>query len=118
MKLEDIKDVKVRKYVKGLQSKIEEFDLGSTKVDSYLALRNFIKQGNRLLADYRVVSAEELSDKEDKALERGLKFGEKLESLQSLLDKYYGEIGELPEEKGRQQAGSTYEAVMRERKNG
>ena len=65
-----------------------------------------------------MVSAEELSDKEDKALERGLKFGEKLESLQSLLDKYYGEIGELPEEKGRQQAGSTYEAVMRERKNG
>jgi hypothetical protein len=118
MKLEDIKDVKVRKYVKSLQTKLQEFELGSTKVDSYLALRNFIKQGNKLLSDYKVVSAEELSDKEDKALERGLKFGEKLESLQSLLDKYYAEIGELPEEKGKQQAGSAYEAVMRERKDG
>ena len=119
MKLEDIKDIKVRKYVKSLQSKLEEFDARSVKVDSYLALKNFISQGNKLLAGYKVSdSADELSDKEDKALERGLKFSEKLESQQALLDKMFNEIGELLEEKGERKAGSAYEKAFKNIKNG
>jgi len=39
MKLEDIKDVKVRKYVRGLQLKLEEFEANTTKVKSFLALK-------------------------------------------------------------------------------
>ena len=119
MKLEDIKDVKVRKYVKGLQSKLEEFESKSVKVHSYLALKNFISQGNKLLAGYRVSnSADELSDKDDKALERGLKFAEKLESQQSLLDKMYNDIGELISEKGERVAGSAYEKAIKNIKTG
>mgnify|MGYP001282652091 FL=1 len=119
MKLEDIKDVKVRRYVRGLQLKLEEFEANTTKVKSFLALKNFITQNNKLLTNYRVSdSADELSDKEDKALERGLKFSEKLDYLQTLLDKMYGEIGEIPEEQGKQKAASAYEQVMRDLKNG
>ncbi len=119
MKSEDIKDVKVRKYVKSLESKLEEFEAKSVKVQSYLALKNFVSQGNKLLAGYKVSdSADELSDKEDKALERGLKFAEKLEPQQALLDKMYNEIGELVSEKGEREAGSAYEKAMKNIKNG
>ena len=60
------------------------------------------------------VSDEEdnLSDKDDKALDRGLKFGKEIDDLQTLLDKMYAEIGELPEEKGKQEAAGAYEEVM------
>jgi len=113
MKLEDIKDVRVRKYVKKLEAKLEEFSLRTAKVNSYLSLKNFIEQGNKLLNSYKVSEeATELSDKDDKALERGLKFSEKLSSLQELLDKMYSQIGELPEDKGKIESSSSYEKAL------
>lgn len=118
MKRPKITDVRANKYIDYLEAKLEGFsDKGSQKVNSYKSLLNFITQGNKLLASYKVSDdASELADKDDKALERGIKFSEKLESLQTLLDKLYHEIGELPEEKGKAKAGSAYEQAMRESK--
>lgn len=118
MKRPKITDVRVSKYVDYLEAKLEGFsDKSSRKVKSYRSLLNFVDQGNKLLASYKVSeSASELSDKDDKALERGIKFSEKLESLQSLLDKLFSEIGQLPEDLEKVEAGSAYEKAMREAK--
>ena len=118
MKRPKINDVRATKYIDYLEAKLEGFSNKSDqKVNSYKSLLNFITQGNKLLASYKVSDdATELADKDDKALERGIKFSEKLDSLQALLDKLYNEIGELPDEKGKAKAASAYEEVMRNKK--
>ena len=117
MKRPKINDVRATKYIDYLEAKLEGFSSKSDqKVNSYKSLLNFITQGNKLLASYKVSDdATELADKDDKALERGIKFSEKLESLQTLLDKLYNEIGELPDEKGKVKAASAYEKLMRDK---
>ncbi len=116
MKLEDIKDARIRKHVRSLEVRLEEFESGSTKVDAYLSLKNFIEQGSKLLKDFKI-EGDELSDKNDKTLDRGLKFGEKLNDLITLLNSLESQIGELPD-KGERKAGSAYEKAFKNIKGG
>ena len=105
MKRPKIIDSKTNKYVDYLEGKLKDFNLDSQKVKTYLSLKNFVEQSSKLLMNFKVEDNEDnLSDKDDKALDRGLKFGKEIDDLQSLLDKMYAEIGELPEEKGKQEA--------------
>ena len=114
MKRPKIIDSKTNKYVDYLEGKLKDFNLDSQKVKTYLSLKNFVEQSSKLLMNFKVEDNEDnLSDKDDKALDRGLKFGKEIDDLQSLLDKMYAEIGELPEEKGKQEAAGSYEEAMR-----
>lgn len=108
-----ITDTKVKKYVEYLERKLEAFTDGGTDVDSYLALQNFIKQGNKIMlsADF---DAENLSDKDDKAVERGIKFADKVleynENLKELEEKIGAE--RIKAVKGKKEAASAYEASL------
>ena len=117
MKRPKITDVRVSKYVDYLENKLAEFTKGGQKVKTYLSLRNFVEQSSKLLMNFKVEDGDDnLSDGQDKALDRGLKFGKEIDDLQTLLDRWESEIGTLPEEKGKIAAGSAYEQAMRESK--
>tara|TARA_R110000765_G_scaffold206318_5_gene311269 strand:- start:866 stop:1225 length:360 start_codon:yes stop_codon:yes gene_type:complete len=114
MKRPKIIDSKASRYADYLEGKLKDFTLESQKVKTYLSLKNFVEQSSKLLMNFKVSDKEDnLSDKDDKALDRGLKFGKEIDDLQTLLDKMYAEIGELPEEKGKQEAAGAYEESMR-----
>ena len=108
-----ITDPKAKKYVKYLENKLKEFEIGSTEVESYLALKNFISQGNTLLTKLNF-SGDELSDKDDKAVERGLKFADKLLDYNQSLQELYEKIGieRIEEAKDKKKVASAYEAAM------
>jgi len=119
MKRPKITDVRVSKYVDHLESKLEAFINKNQKVKTFLSLQNFVEQSSKLLMNFKVDDDEEsLSDSGDKSLDRGLKFGKEIEDLQSLLDKWESEIGELPLAEGKKEAASAYEQMMRESSGG
>lgn len=114
MKRPTTSDKKVIKYLDYLEGKLEEFSSFSTKVKSYEALRNFIDQGNSLLRGCNF-HGEELNDKEDKAVERGLKFADKMLIYNSNLDELFEMIGspkDLDKDPNAKEAGSDYEAML------
>lgn len=106
-------DGKVKKYVEYLEDKLSEFSSTSVEVDSYLALRNFVYQGNKLLSELSF-DGTELKDKDDKAIERGLKFADKVLDYNQSLSELYEKVGEkkVEEAKGKQKSASVYESVM------
>ena len=118
MKRPKINDVRVVKYVDYLECKLEEFTKKGQKVKTLMSLKNFVEQASKLLMNFKVNDGDDnLSDGQDKALDRGLKFGKEIDDLQALIDKWESEIGQLPDDKGKVKAASAYEAVMGENKN-
>ena len=118
MKKPSITDLKVKKYVEYLERKLKEFQKGSTDVDSYLALSNYIAQGNKIMKALEF-DGTEMSDKDDKVIDRATKFSDKiLENNQNLKD-LFSMIGieEKKEiEEGTKKAASAYEAAMPDKK--
>lgn len=108
-----ITDSKVKKYVDHLEKKLEAFTKGNVEVESYLALANFVKQGNKIMESANF-DANNLSDKDDKALERAIKFADKVLEYNQSLSELYEKIGteKIEKEKGKKQAASSYEAAM------
>tara|TARA_R110001592_G_scaffold190364_1_gene436254 strand:- start:5551 stop:5913 length:363 start_codon:yes stop_codon:yes gene_type:complete len=120
MKRPKITDVKASKYVDYLEDKLKGFEIGSIEAESYLSLKNFISQGNALLAKIKF-DGSELGDKDDKQIERGLKFADKMldhnSALRDLFEKVGGEkIKELEGRTYEKKVASSYEAAMPERK--
>ena len=108
-----ITDPKVKKYVEYLERKLEALNSEDAEVDSYLALKNFIKQGNKIMRNANF-DGDELSDKEDKALERGLKFADKVLEYNDDLKELEEKTGKekIKKEEGKKESASAYEAVM------
>ena len=114
MKRPVVTDKKTLKYIEHIEGKLSEFSSLTTKVKSYEALRNFIDQGNRLLRGCNF-DGDELNDKEDKAVERGLKFADKMLVYNSNLDELYEMIGspkDIEKDLNAKEAGSNYEEML------
>ena len=107
-----IKDVKVQKYVDSLESKLEELSSGKVKAESYLSLKKFIQGNNAVLKEANITLVE-MSDKEDKFVERAFKFADKLVQYNEMLDKLYAQLGESYIEEVDRESASVYEQAQR-----
>lgn len=90
-----IKDAKVKAYVKHLEDRLSKFSATTTKVKSYLAIKNFIDTNSETLGNV-AISSDILSDKEDKLADRASKFFKDLKDLNATLDSIGKSI--VPEE--------------------
>jgi hypothetical protein len=109
-------DPKIEKYIDYLEDKLKGFDLGGIEAESYLSLKNFISQGNNLLKKIKF-DGSELGDKDDKQIERGLKFADKMLDHNAALRDLYEKVGgkkieELESKEDKKEVASSYEAAM------
>ncbi len=81
-----IKDNKVLKYVENLESQLQELSTENTVNTAYYALKNFIETNSNVLKTFKLTQAE-MSDKDDKIAERGMKFAKELRSYVDDLEK-------------------------------
>lgn len=113
-------DPKIEKYIDYLEDKLKGFDIGGIEAESYLSLRNFISQGNTLLKKIKF-DGSELGDKDDKQIERGLKFADKMMDHNAALRDMFDKVGaskikELESKEDVKEAASSYELAMPEKK--
>ena len=109
-------DIKIEKYIDYLEDKLKGFEIGGIEADSYLSLKHFIGQGNKLLKAVNF-DGTELGDKDDKAVERGLKFSDKILDHNAALRDLYEKVGgkkieELESKEDKKEVASSYEAAM------
>jgi hypothetical protein len=94
MKRPTIKDVAASRYADYLEGLLKEFQSETTKVKSYKALKNFVETNSKVLEELSL-SADKMSDKEDKLVERTLKFANEILHYNETLDKLYNSIGPI-----------------------
>lgn len=80
MKRPQIQDARVNKYVTHLQEKIDAIESRETEAKAYLALKHFIETNSTTLKDVEM-SADMISDKDDKMVDRASKFFKDLGGL-------------------------------------
>ncbi len=85
MKRPSIKDAKTKEYVEYLEDKLKKFSASTTKVKSYIALKNFIDQNSEALGKV-AINSDTISDKEDRLVDRAMKFFKELKDYNSNLD--------------------------------
>jgi len=77
MERPNIKDNKALKYVEHLENQLQELSTENTVNTAYYALKNFIETNSNVLKTFKLTEAE-MSDKDDKIAERGMKFAKEL----------------------------------------
>ena len=112
----DIKDVKVQKYVSYLEQKLRALDVDSIQVKSYKSLRKFVENNNSVLEKAHF-TREEMSDKDDKFIERAFKYADKILDYNEALEKMFENIGDKWVEETEQEAATMYEAAMNKAKS-
>lgn len=113
MKRPKINNQKVNDYIDYLERKLELFSNNSTRVKSFKALTKFVEENNKVIEGV-VLSKEQVSDKDDKFIDRVMKFTDKLPDYIEALDKMAEKIDDeaKAEEEKKQQAASDYEELM------
>lgn len=112
----DIKDVKVQKYVSYLEQKLRALDVDSIQVKSYKSLRKFVENNNSVLEKAHF-TREEMSDKDDKFIERAFKYADKILDYNEALEKMFENIGDKWVEETEQEAATMYEEAMNKAKS-
>ena len=112
----EIKDVKVQKYVSYLEQKLRALDVDSIQVKSYKSLRKFVENNNSVLEKAHF-TREEMSDKDDKFIERAFKYADKILDYNEALEKMFENIGDKWVEETEQEAATMYEAAMNKAKS-
>jgi len=107
-----IRDAKILKYVESLESKLDTLSSGKVKAESYLSLKSFVESNNSVLKDANITQIE-MSDKEDKFVDRAFKYADKLVIYNEMLDKLYAQLGEQYIEEVDRESASVYEQVQR-----
>ena len=112
-----IKDAKAKLYIEYLEKKLSNFSSSTTKVKSYIALKNFIEKNSEALSKVDINSAT-ISDKEDKLIDRAMKFFKELDSYITNLEKMGGMISpeeiKKTESKLLKSSGVSVEEIIRE----
>lgn len=99
-----------------LERELEAFSLDTVLIKSYLALRGFVEDASDVLKETKV-SAAKFNDKDDKMIERALKFADKLDEYNDKLEKMKKKIiPELLEAEEKKQAGSILEKALMDAK--
>ena len=111
MKRPIIKDVEVRKYVEHLESKIKAINTQSLKAETYLSLRNFVKNNNSILKNIELTEAS-VSDKDDKLMDRAFKYADNIWKYLEIADKIYDSLGETYVEEVDREEASIYEKAL------
>ena len=112
----DIKDVKVQKYVSYLEQKLRALDVDSIQVKSYKSLRKFVENNNSVLEKAHF-TREDMSDKDDKFIERAFKYADKILDYNEALEKMFENIGDKWVEETEQEAATMYEEAMNKAKS-
>lgn len=81
-----IKDAKAKLYVEYLENKLSNFSSSTTKVKSYIALKNFIEKNSEALGKVDI-NSDTISDKEDRLIDRAMKFFKELDAYIANLEK-------------------------------
>lgn len=111
MKRPIIKDAEVRKYVEHLESKIKAVNTQSLKAETYLSLRNFIKNNNTILKNADLTE-EDASNKDDKLMDRAFKYADNIWKYLETADKIYDNLGETYVEEVDREEASVYEKAL------
>lgn len=111
MKRPIIKDAEVRKYVEHLESKIKAVNTQSLKAETYLSLRNFIKNNNSILKNADLTE-EDASNKDDKLMDRAFKYADNIWKYLETADKIYDTLGETYVEEVDREEASVYEKAL------
>jgi hypothetical protein len=111
MKKPIIKDVEIRRYVEHLESKIKAINTQSLKAETYLSLRNFIKNNNSILKNTNITE-EDASNKDDKLMERAFKYADSIWKYLETADKIYDSLGETYVEEVDREEASVYEKAI------
>lgn len=81
-----IKDAKAKLYVEYLENKLSNFSSSTTKVKAYIALKNFIEKNSEALGKVDI-NSDTISDKEDRLIDRAMKFFKELDAYIANLEK-------------------------------
>lgn len=100
-----------------LELELEYYRSEKTAARSYLALKRFVDENNRVLMDLNL-NATKISDKDDKYVERMLKFAKELKDYVSDLEAMEKKIKPETMEKVKQESSSIYEDAMRDNNEG
>ncbi len=111
MKRPIIKDAEVRRYVEHLESKIKAVNTQSLKAETYLSLRNFIKNNNTILKNADLTE-EDASNKDDKLMDRAFKYADNIWKYLETADKIYDNLGETYVEEVDREEASVYEKAL------
>ena len=111
MKRPIIKDAEVRRYVEHLESKIKAISTQSLKAETYLSLRNFIKNNNTILKNADLTE-EDASNKDDKLMDRAFKYADNIWKYLETADKIYDNLGETYVEEVDREEASVYEKAL------
>lgn len=111
MKRPIIKDAEVRRYVEHLESKIKAVNTQSLKAQTYLSLRNFIKNNNTILKNADLTE-EDASNKDDKLMDRAFKYADNIWKYLETADKIYDNLGETYVEEVDREEASVYEKAL------
>lgn len=108
-----IKDRECEQYIDYLEKQLYFFKSDQVITDSYLALKKFISENNKVISK-AVLTHEEMSDKDEKFVDRAMKYTDKLNDYVKSLIELEDRIKTLSLPKGvsNQQAGSIYEQIM------
>jgi len=112
----EIRDVKVQKYVAWLEEKLRALSVDNIQINSYKSLRNFVENNNKVLTEAHFTK-QDLSDKEDKFIERAFKYADKVLDYNEALDKMYDKIGDKwIDEDEEQESATAYEEAIKKAK--
>jgi hypothetical protein len=118
MKRPVIKEAKAADYADYLEALIREFSSETTKVQSYKALKSFVESNCKLLKNMDLSDAD-MASKDDKKIERALKFANELLVYNDTLDKLFEKVAPImSSERGEKEAASISEEALKIAMNG
>lgn len=110
-----IKDSKVSAYVDELERQLSNFKSEKPIVKSYLTLKRYIEENNKMV-DNIDFELSKLSDKDDKTIDRAIKYIDEIMSYNDKLQKMEKMVNPVVLEAETQEAGGILEQALKESK--
>lgn len=107
-----IKDKEASKYVDYLEQCLKNYTSEKTIALSYLALKNFVDENNKILSTTKL-NKSAISDKDDKYIERMLKFAKEVKEYNENLEQMEKKIKPHVMEDAKKISSSVYEDALR-----
>lgn len=114
MKRPIIKDKDIEDYVLFLEDQLDNFKAESTRVESYLGLKKIVDDINKALKG-ATINLTKISDKDDKYMERVLKFADKVDEYNDKLDAMEKKINPDKLEDAKKNYGNVLEEALGEK---